>query len=350
LNRAFFRLCVGLAMLAVGWLALGETYGWFVPRPFDSGESNWFYLIGVNLILLLGGMAVDLLATNMRRSLVWARAEVVLRSRTEEEIRQMNANLQQRDEERRRALTEAQEKIVRQEKLAVLGQMAGSVGHELRNPLTVINSAVYFLRLIQPDANEKIQEYLGMIEKETHSAEKIISDLLDFARIKTGAQEPVSIPALVQRVLERYPAPASVTVTLDFASGLPKVCVDPLQVEQVLGNLAINACQAMLAGGELTFRAWQGLLESGGIGGDSGGMVAVIVQDTGVGIPPGNMGKLFEPLFTTKAKGIGLGLAVSRKLVEANGGRIEAQSEEGKGSSFMIWLPVCLSDNGGSHE
>jgi len=260
------------------------------------------------------------------------------RKHVEEEIRQLNTGLEQRVEERTRELRDAQEKLIRQEKLAVLGQLAGGVGHELRNPLGVINSAVYYLKLVQPDANEKIKQYHAMIEQETHTAEKIINDLLDFARIKSVDRELVSVPGLIQRVLDRYPVPEAIVAKVKFPAGLPEVFADPRQMEQVLGNLVVNACQAMASqssaigvgeGGRLTISASQ-----------QKEMVAIAVKDTGVGIPPENMSKLFEPLFTTKLKGIGLGLAVSKKLAEANSGRIEVKSEPGKGSTFTLYLPV----------
>jgi len=259
--------------------------------------------------------------------------DITERKRVEEEIRQLNAKLEQRVEERTRELREAQEQLVRQEKLAVLGQLAGGVGHELRNPLAVIVNAVYFLKLVQPEADEKIKDYLGMIERETRTAEKIITDLLDFARVQAAEREAVSVSEIVQRVLARYPAPASVTVSLDFPPDLPMVFADPRQMEQALGNLTVNACQAMPKGGELVISVQCSVISENTF-------VAISVRDSGVGIPPENMKKLFEPLFTTKAKGIGLGLAVSQKLAEANGGRIEVQSEPGVGSTFTLWLPV----------
>jgi signal transduction histidine kinase len=250
-------------------------------------------------------------------------------------------------EARTSELREAQEQLIRQEKLAVLGKLAGGVGHELRNPLAVILNAVYYLRLVQTDASDKIRQYHNMIEQEARNAEKIITDLLDFARIKSVDRESVAVPELVQRVLERFPAPDAVTVTFDFHPDLPPVFVDPRQMEQVLGNLVVNACQAMIST-PLRGQASPTTLTSGGklsvigeqLSVDGVIWVQIAVKDTGSGITPENMKKIFEPLFTTKAKGIGLGLAVSQKLVEANGGRIEVESEPGKGSTFIVWLPV----------
>jgi PAS domain S-box-containing protein len=279
------------------------------------------------------------------------------RKKAEEQIHILNSELEQRVEERTRDLHDTQEKLVRQEKLAVLGQLAGGVGHELRNPLSVINNAVYYLKLVQPQADEKIKQYLGLIDKETHNAEKIINDLLDFARVKSVDRQPFVVSDLVQRVLVRFPVPDSISTTLDFPADLPLAFADPLQMEQVLGNLVLNACQAMasphadsttgvLEAGHLTI---SGSVSSVSVFQQDVGvqsllpelLLQVAVSDTGVGIAPENMKKVFEPLFTTKAKGIGLGLAVSRKLAESNDGRIEVHSQPGKGSTFTLFIPVA---------
>jgi signal transduction histidine kinase len=296
------------------------------------------------------------------------------RKRAEEQVRKLNAELELRVEERTRELVEAQEQLVRKERLAVLGQLAGGVSHELRNPLSVISSAIYYLKLVQPDAEEKIKQYHAMIEQETFNAEKIISDLLDFAHIESVDREPVSVPELVGRVLSRFPVPPSVEVRLDFPPDLPMVFADPRQIEQVIGNLTINACQAMPLLHSATVVVPQkstGATPPAGIipparatspkAGSTTGMpegrmlaisarqvkeaVAISVKDTGTGISRENMKKIFEPLFTTKPKGIGLGLAVSKRLVEANDGRIEVESEPGNGSTFTIWLPIHSPDN-----
>jgi signal transduction histidine kinase len=215
--------------------------------------------------------------------------------------------------------------------------LAGGVGHELRNPLGIINNAIYLLRLIQPSADEKVKEYLGIIQAETRNADKIITDLLDFSRINSVDREPVRVPELVRTTLERFPVSEGVTVTLIFPDDLAIVYVDPHQMTQVLGNLVINACQAMASTSSAGTQEGSILSLSAAQEGEE---IAIAVKDTGVGISPENLDKIFEPLFTTKPKGIGLGLAVSRKLVEANSGRIEVRSEQGKGSTFTVYLPV----------
>ncbi|MFZ5821187.1 MAG: PAS domain S-box protein [Chloroflexota bacterium] len=267
--------------------------------------------------------------------------ELAERQRAEQEVQKLNAELEGRVEERTRELREAQEQLVRHEKLAVLGQLAGGVGHELRNPLAVINNAVYFLKLTRSQADEKMREYLDLIEREVHNADKIINDLLDFSRVKSVGREPASVADMLARTLERFPAPPGVQVTLDLPEGLPPVHVDPRQVEQALGNLVVNAYQAMPQGGQLlVLSCVEGSVFSEQCSVDDRQWVQIVIKDTGVGIPPGSLDKIFEPLFTTKVKGIGLGLPVSRKLAKANGGRIEVESEVGKGSIFTVWLPV----------
>jgi PAS domain S-box-containing protein len=252
----------------------------------------------------------------------------------QEEIIDLNTRLEQRVEERTRELREAQEQIVRQEKLALLGQLAGGVGHELRNPLGVISNAVYFLKMINPDSDEKVKKYLGMIETETKNAEKIISDLLEFARTKSVEREKTNLSDLINRSLARRPTPMNIEVTMSLPESLPMVLVDPRHIEQILENLVVNAYQAMPEGGELKISAKSVLR-------DKKSFICVHVKDSGMGISSENMSKIFEPLFTTKPKGIGLGLAVCRKLAEINEGSIDVKSEPGNGADFILDLPAA---------
>jgi len=255
--------------------------------------------------------------------------DITANKQAEEKIAQLNTNLEQRVEDRTLELRQTQEKLIRHEHLAALGQLAGGVSHELRTPLAVILNSVYYLKLIHADGNDEIREYLAIIEKETHNADKIVTDLLDFARVQIVDREPVPVSRLVQEILEKYPSPPTIKMALDIPRRLPNIYADPRQVQQILGNLVVNAYQAMSAGGTLMITARR-----------RAGEVALAVRDTGLGISPDAMSKLFEPLFTTKIKGIGLGLAVSKKQAEANGGRIEVQSTLGEGATFTLYLPI----------
>lgn len=274
----------------------------------------------VEIVSTLAGMAWDI--TEVKRA--------------QEGIQEYSEKLEGMVEQRTHELRDAQDQLVRQERLAVLGQLAGGVGHELRNPLAVMSSAVYFLKLVLPESDERARRHIGIIESEIRNADKIITDLLDFSRVQFVEREPVSVSDLVNRALERYPVSAPWTISVEIPPDLPLVQVDPRQIVQVLGNLLINACQAMPEQGSVSIRSYLRAV-------DATQMVGISVIDTGTGILPEHMGKLFEPLFTTRPKGIGLGLAVCRKLMDANGGRIEVQSEPGKGATFTVLLPVYVS-------
>ena len=321
--RSYAGIPIRVGDETLGVINLDST----IPGLFDE---TW---VAAHLPLLHAFANQAAIALKNARLYEQAQREITERKQAEEQLAAYTGKLEEMVELRTCELRETQEELVRQEKLAVLGQLAGGVGHELRNPLGVINNAVYFLKLIRPDGDEKMKEYLGIIETETRTADKIISDLLDFSRIKSVDSEPVYVSSLIERTLERFPAPTNVQVTLKVPETLPRLYVDPRQVVQVLGNLVVNAYQAMPEGGKLTIGGQLSML-------GKEKFVAIAVQDSGVGITPENMKKLFEPLFTTKPKGIGLGLAVSQKLTEANGGRIEVQSETGKGSVFTVFLPI----------
>jgi len=268
--------------------------------------------------------------------LVRAMHYAIERKRAEEELKEYSERLEEMVEERTKELRDAQEQLVRREKLVILGQLAGGVGHELRNPLGVISNAVYFLQFTLPDADETTKEYLDIISTEVRNSTKIISDLLDFSRTRLPEREEAAVSDLVAEVLKKQPPPEEVEAITEIAPDLPPVHVDPQQIGLVLANLVVNAYQAMKEEGTLTIKTSEVSEKL-----PKSKWVALSVSDTGCGISPENMAKLFEPLFTTKARGIGLGLAVSRILVEANGGSMEVESEKGKGSTFTVRLPVA---------
>ncbi len=181
--------------------------------------------------------------------------DVTERKFAEEAVRGLNEQLERKVAERTRQLLEAQEELVRKEKLAILGQLAGSVGHELRNPLGVMNNAVYFLNTVMAGGDETVIEYLEIIKHEIENSERIITDLLDFARTKTPRKMAVMVGGLMEESLKRCALPENVDIQSDIPDNLPLLNVDPLQMQQVFQNLISNAVQAMPEGGTLSIGA-----------------------------------------------------------------------------------------------
>ncbi len=225
---------------------------------------------------------------------------------------------------------QAEERLVRSEKLAVLGQLAGDVAHELRNPLGAIKNAAYFLNLTLKKPEPEVKETLEILDKEVGTSERIISSLLDFARPKLPIRQKVDINELIQGTLSRITMPKNVKVVSQLNETLPAILADPDQLGQVFGNIILNGIQAMPEGGRLSVKSEV----------ESPEWLTISFTDTGMGIPEENLNKLFEPLFTTKAKGIGLGLAITKTLIERHGGVIQVQSKVGKGSTFTVRLPM----------
>jgi len=267
-----------------------------------------------------------------------ARGWAAERRQAEHAILRLNEQLEVKVQERTRQLLTAQEELVRKEKLALLGQVAGSIGHELRNPLGVMSNAVYFLQTVLSDADDSIKEYLKIIQDEIAGSERIVSDLQDAVRTRSPIAQTAGIDELIAQTLRQCIVPAAVTVQLDLPATLPPLRVDAAQIQQVLRNLIRNGVEAMPQGGRLEISA---------IDNRTDGTIAVAVRDNGIGMTPDQLGKLFQPLFSTKARGIGLGLVVVQNLVQANGGSVQVASEVGKGSVFTVTLPSASQDGQG---
>lgn len=229
-------------------------------------------------------------------------------------------------------LQDAQQALARREKLALLGQLASGVGHELRNPLGVMSNAVYYLDAVQPDAPEDVRRFLGVLREQISLSAKIVNDLLDFSRMTPAERMPIALHHIVETQLRRVSLPPGIAIHRDFPDALPLVLVDPVHAGQIVLNLLTNALEAMGSSGTLGLR--------GRSMGD--GSVRLEVSDTGPGVPPDQRDKIFEPLFTTKASGVGLGLAVSKSLALANGGELSLLTTDGRpGASFGFDMPAA---------
>ncbi|MBI5699460.1 hypothetical protein HZC35_04015 [Candidatus Saganbacteria bacterium] len=245
-------------------------------------------------------------------------------------LSEANERLEEKVRERTKQLKETLEKLYRTEKLAAIGQLAGAIGHELRNPLGVIKNSAYFLNLkLQPTADDKIKKHLDIIEKEVGASTLIIEDILSFARIKMPMQQPTEMIPLIREAVDSLPPPEGITVEVRPDEGLPQAYIDRAQIFQVFTNLIKNAYQAMPQGGKLFISASR-----------KEEFVEVDFTDTGSGIAAENLKKIFEPLFTTKELGTGFGLAIAQSIIEGHKGKIEVESQPGKGATFEISLPT----------
>lgn len=228
-------------------------------------------------------------------------------------------------------LQNAQEELVRQERLATLGHVSGSIAHELRNPLGVMTNALFYLETVLGEAPQKVREHLAKLRTQVRLSESIITGLLSFTRTGTPQVRTISVAQLVDEQLARISVPPVIEVRRDIASRLPDLLVDPVHVAQILMNLFTNAIQAMgETGGMLTVRARE-----------AGDRVRIEIADTGPGVPPEDRERIFEPLFTTKARGIGLGLSVSQSLARANNGELTLVPQFDHGAILAVELPAA---------
>lgn len=220
------------------------------------------------------------------------------------------------------------------ERMAAIGETAAMVGHDLRNPLQVIVGSI---ELIKKGLNKRgdssdgreIEKWVDKIDAQTDYMNKIVSDLQDYSRNIKPTREEADLEALIGDVVSSVDIHGDVDVSIVLDDGLPDISVDETLMKRLFTNLVLNAVQAMPDGGSLSIR--------GSLQGDD---VVISVEDTGVGIREENLDEIFKPLFTSKAKGTGFGLPVCKRIVDAHGGTISVESEEGVGSTFKVKLPV----------
>lgn len=236
--------------------------------------------------------------------------------------------------ERNRIL--AEEKLAN-ERLTVMGQLAGGMAHELRHPLGTIRNAAYYLNMVLEQPSPKVKEMLEILSREVTTGERIIQSLLDFGSPKAPNREKVQLEALLTHLIETLERPQGALVSLEAAHPLPVILADPRHLEQAFGNILLNAVQALGETGQISVRITR----------PEASRLEVAITDTGKGMTPVECARMFEPLFTTKSKGIGLGLALAKLLVEAHDGTISAQSEVGSGTTVKVTLPASRSAAGG---
>ncbi|WP_319583973.1 ATP-binding protein [uncultured Pseudodesulfovibrio sp.] len=220
--------------------------------------------------------------------------------------------------------------VKQREKMAAIGNLAAGIAHEVRNPLSSIKGyATYFAGLF--DEGSENRKAATVMIAETERLNRVISELLDFSRpsdFKFRQASPAVVLDTVSRLLQQDATEQGVEVVVDVAPNLTEAEMDPDRLVQALLNIGINGIQAMESGGRLTVSAQ-----------DAEDGLLFEIADTGQGIPESDLGTIFDPYYTTKSQGTGLGLAVVRKIVEGHGGSVHVASTQGKGTTFAITLP-----------
>jgi PAS domain S-box-containing protein len=262
--------------------------------------------------------------------------DITERKKAEDERIRLQTKIEKYASQMEELAEQRAEQLKNAERLAAIGATAGMVGHDIRNPLQAITGDLYLAKTelaTIPEGEEKknIQESLVEIEKNVDYINKIVADLQDFARPLRPNAEDTDLKLIINDLLSKNGLPKNVKVSVKVETG--KVVADSAFITRIMNNLVNNAIQAMPKGGKLTIHTYKEAND-----------IVISVKDTGMGIPEAIKSKLFTPMFTTKSKGQGFGLAVIKRMTEALGGTVTFESEEGKGTTFTIRLPQTIEN------
>jgi signal transduction histidine kinase/putative methionine-R-sulfoxide reductase with GAF domain len=319
------------------------------PRinPFLREKFNLHSLLVVPLLAkekCLGAIAADFIEPNKnitREALesVMAFAQqaglAIHNAFMYQELKTFSQQMEEKIQETTADLRKTEAQLIRSEKLAALGQLAAGITHEIRNPLTSINILIHSLKENLP-SEVAHREDLKVIEEEIHRINEIVDQFLRFAKPAPPLFEKAEVISIFEEILQLLRPQIEkqrISVLKDF-SPLPPIAIDKEQMKQVVLNLLLNAVQAMPKGGKLVLK---GHIPEGDR------WIQLSIQDSGIGIPGEDIDKLFDPFFSTKEGGIGLGLSIAHRIIDQHHGKIEVESAPGKGTLFALWLPI---DNG----
>ena len=343
-NRGFLtRIVWSFSGLSVALaLFLGLVMSWSFVRPVRQigyvlarvAAGDFTQRVKVPNRDELGSLGADVNSMSQRLASLYNDLEESNRS-LEDRVRRRTDDLEKAYDE----LVKAQRQVTTSEKLAAIGQMSAGVAHDLRNPLGAIKNAAYIMEKTlkggaKGAADPKLRTYLDVIQDQVARSDRVINDLLSFARVGAPVLSPTRMNSVIDGALGTFVIRDDVTLLNTVDSDLGTVMADEEQLQRVFLNLANNAQEAMPGGGELTVS-----------GARRDGHVEVSFADTGGGIPKENLDKIFDPLFTTKPEGTGLGLAVCQEIVDKHGGSILVTNNAGPegGATFVVTLPALSS-------
>jgi ligand-binding sensor domain-containing protein/signal transduction histidine kinase len=312
------------------WSERSAFFEFVIHPPFWA--TWWFRGAGVSTLL-----AVVVTAHRMRYS-AWKKrnsrlqGEITERIQAEEATRLAQQKLLNRHYHEAEIvdakLKDLSQQLVRKTRLATIGRMTSSIAHEIGNPLGAVRNAAYLLKRKFSTGNAKQDQYLSIINSEVNKADRVIRDMLTMASSKAPSKLWFDVSTVVREAFDQVSVNTSVRLEFACSPERNMIIADRNQMRQVIGNLLSNSVQAMDGNGEVRVELRE-----------DGNHDLLFVQDSGPGVNPDHRAKLFEPLFSTKAKGTGLGLAICRQIIESHGGTVELQDHEGSGALFCMRLP-----------
>jgi len=331
-----------MLIVTVFVLFLGYAVSLVITQPIQAlreaairlGEGDFDYLPDLSMPNdEIGELAHTFM--QMSESLKVKTAEIMS---AKVELERLNRSLENRVEARTRELKSAQDELIKKERLAAIGQMSSVVGHEIRNPLAVINNSIYFIKTktnATPNPEPKILKHISIIESEIRQANGIIDEILGYARTRELNPKVMHLNSYLEDLTMSFPIPPHVELVKSLAHENPYVSIDPDEMAQAIRNLMKNGIEVMPESGKLYVRSE--VVDPG--------TVRIDVEDTGCGMPKETAEKIFAPFFTTKARGTGLGLAVVKKVADRHKGRVEVSSIVGQGTCFRMYLPIVQGGN-----
>jgi signal transduction histidine kinase len=262
--------------------------------------------------------------------------EIAKRKELEEKLKNVLDELEQSNRDYIRTFEELEitkKLLAEKEKLAFLGEIAGAVGHELRNPLAAIKNNIYYLSMILENPSEEFHETVECLNEDIYRSTRIIKDLLDYSKVAALDLRSLDVNNFITELISKIKIPENIELEKNLKENISNALLDRIRFEQILTNLITNAFDAMEDGGILTIETSQ-----------QNNKINIQIKDTGIGIEPNNLEKIYHPLFTTKAKGFGLGLAIVKRYVETHNGTLSVQSKLGEGTSFQLKFPIIKED------
>jgi two-component system sensor histidine kinase HydH len=350
---ASFAIKLALCYLLIGWTdGISSRYYWVLFLPVISAATTLNLVGTVVASALASGAYLSMLLylkpdqyidPNENPELVMRALILPVIGYLTQQLAEANRTAARQAEaaaeqlaEANRHLQEAEAAVRRSDRLAALGQLSAGLAHEIRNPLSTIKTSAEMLLKSVDENNAVAREMAGFISSDVDRTNALVTRFLDFARPLAVRLEKTDLARLIDRAIadvEKHSPPFGVSIYKNYSPDIPPFLLDGQLIERVVYNLIVNAAQASPSKGSITVKTRQ-----------AEDTVEIAVIDRGSGIDPKLLDNIFNPFFTTKSSGVGLGLAIVSKIVDEHGGTITVESEPGSGSVFRVFLPFKEGD------